>query len=448
LRLALLLPSLVTACAVQEKPLAEGTIDVVSARASTGVTTVGIVDWTVPAPADTAWIEFGADDTYGHTAAARDFDGTDARGLLLGVTPGAIVHYRVCAESEDTLYTSADQTWTAGELPASLHVPTLEDLAPDDAWGTYIMNGYVDIGSGQSSTWIADRTGEVVWYLPPREAFVLAARPSRDGRAVLYQYAEGVDGSAASQVCRLELDGETGSCVDTPYAHHDFVELADGSLAYPQSEEVDTEAGRLTSDNLAITRTDGSVDVLWRAIDNVPLPSGGGAGGMGWIHANGLWNDEASGAWYLSSYTQSAVYKIPAEGGLSEWTLGGEQNEFTFEGPEFGPQHAPQAIDGGLIVFDNSSTGNPSRAASYTLDEAARTATADIAFTNTDQTYAFAMGDAHLLPNGYVAVAYGSSSALAIFDPEGTEVLTGTNPQGAIATQMYVYDDLYTMTPN
>ena len=58
------------------------------------------------------------------------------------------------------------------------------------------------------------------------------------------------------------------------------------------------------------------------------------------------------------------------------------------------------------------------------------------------------MGDAHLLPNGYVAVAYGSSSALAIFDPEGTEVLTGTNPQGAIATQMYVYDDLYTMTPN
>lgn len=454
--LALVAVSLLAACTGDGGGLLgkdNGDFGAVSARLSTGVATVVIVDWTAFDGADEQWVEYGTSTGYGHQAPLRL--GHDDEALILGVKPGTKLHYRVGARVGDAVAYSADGTITTGELDLTLPTYDVSDDAPDEPWGQFVLTSSFNTGSGQTSVLLFNREGDAVWGFAVADGFIPAARPSRDGTAIVYLTYADVTDSENAQICRFDLGGEGQTCVATPYAHHDFVELADGSYTYTQEVAQRWETYDLVGDALVNLDTAGNTTQLWSSFDEItPVPTSQWSQhqlsrGIDWTHANGMWHDEDSGDYYVSFYYFEEVRKIDGASLTTDWVLGGDENDFAFDGPTFGPQHAPQRSGDSLYVFDNSTNGaGGSRIASYTLDEAALTATADVNWRHPDARHTNVLGDNHLLPNGYIATGWGDEGEMMIYSPEGDILWRYTPQPGVSSCQVYAFDDPYTMSPD
>lgn len=432
-----------------------GAFSRVDVHVSTGTATVIVVDWDSPGAVDAAWVEYGPTTAYGSVAPARDSQ--PPRAVLLGTPPGETIHLRVAAVvAGETLY-SDDLTATAGALPTNLPAFTVTDTSGGAPFGEYVLTGWFAAGPGESGVVILDRAGDVVWYSTPVEGFMPAARPSRDGESILYLVYDDVTHADHAQICRADLDGEHTTCLDTPYCHHDFVELADGDLACIEEVADTWEDYALVGDAVTVWHAGGGSTRLWNAFDHITpvyskewtehlMPRG-----ADWTHGNGLWYDEAEDAWYLSFYYFGAIYKIPGAGGPQEWVFGGDQSDFTLDGEPFGPQHAPQwdAATSTLYLFDNAESGEGgSRAASFQLDTTTWTATEVQSWRHANGRRAAVLGDNHFLPSGYVATAWGDVGEVRVHDPSGATVWEVAFTPGTSVTQAYTYDDLYTMAPN
>jgi hypothetical protein len=301
---------------------------------------------------------------------------------------------------------------------------------------------------------IFDRDGQVVWATPIIPGMYFAARPSRDGTALLTLWDEDVITTDTAEICRLDWDGEQSSCLATPGATHDFVELPDGSYTYGKDEPGTWKDYTLLGNTLTNITLDGVETELWNAWDEItPVElqdwaTHEGATPIDWTHFNGLWYDEPTEAYYLSFWMLSEVRKIPAATGQTEWIMGGENSEFLFNGSEFGPQHSPQLVDDGLLVFDNRFAADASRLVRYSLDEPGRSATQGTTIVHPEDVHTNAMGDAHLLPNGYYATTFGDAGDMYVFTPEGQTVWSMQPPPGVVTGQIYIYDDLYDLRPN
>lgn len=440
-----------------------GTLEAPTARLSEGVSTVVVAEWDAAAlaDADEAWIEFGPDTSYGTEAPER----SEGAAILLGTPASTDVHLRLVARIGDELEYSDDVVITTGTVPSGL--PTLAADSDSGAdFGRWLLTSFTNTGGGgggggggagggggTGSVAIFDRAGDIVWYTEPRDGIVLAAKPSRDGEAILYLWGDGPTDTSGAEICRVDLSGEDTTCLATPDATHDFVELADGSFTYGKSVDLTWGQYELVGNDLVNRTLDGVETTIWSAIDEIePVPTGtwegrGGAG-IDWTHFNGVWYDEPADTYYVSFLLLQEVRKIPAATGVTEWVMGGDENDFDLDGTMFGPQHAPQLIDGGLLVFDNGSTGTASRLAGYALDEDGLTATETLSFPHPDGGHAVAMGDAHLLPNGFYAASFGDTGDMFVFSPGGEVEWAMYPAAGVLSAQMYVFDSLYAIEPN
>jgi hypothetical protein len=429
----------------------DGSIASASIRLSTGVETVVIVEWTLGADADEVWIEYGADTAYGTEAPARADDASGGWGLVLGVPGEQEVHARVAASFGGEVVYSDDLSVTTGAPPSDLFPGDVE-VEEGAAFGEFVLTSYFAMGEGDTAAVIVDRAGNLVWYSHVDSGTILAARPSRDGTAVLYQVGDGPFASEDAVICRADLSGEDTTCTSTPMGHHDFVELADGSWVYPQAEVREWDGYDLVGDTLVSRAPDGTLTELWDAFDNItPVPTTEWdrmqtPDGVDWTHTNGIWHDEATGDWYLSFLHLQMIHKV--SGGMTEWVLGGDDNEFAFDGPEFGPQHAPMWVDGNLWLYDNSSrSAGGSRVAAYSIDATSMVATATVDWEHPDRDNSATVGDANPLGNGFVGSGWGELGDLMIWSAEG-EVVWRFEPGEAVAVgQVYAYDDLYSMAP-
>ena len=123
---------LFVACGPTSEKDSGGTVDdasfgEVTARLSTGTSTVVIVNWT--GAVEGAWVEFGADDTYGEEAPAR----TDGEAILLGNHATSEVHFRLGAQVDGASVYSSDQVITTGAIPSGIPSVATE-RTDDDAW--------------------------------------------------------------------------------------------------------------------------------------------------------------------------------------------------------------------------------------------------------------------------------------------------------------------------
>jgi len=431
------------------------TVGTVHVRVSTAIATVLVADWAPAEGADAEWVEYGTDTSYGSTAP------TDGPGhaLVLGLSPSATIHLRVVSQTGEVVTHSDDVALTTGALPEDLPaIPVDEDRG--DPFGTWLLTSLTSLVSsggssnGETSIVVFDRTGAIVWYTTPMSGFIPAARPGRDGRSIVYLWTETIASTDNSKICRVDLTGETTVCVDTPGATHDFVELADGSFSYGRDEFGMFEEYTLIGDTLTNMTPDGQSTELWNVWDEVtPVPSAtwdGRAPGsiIDWTHFNGMWYDEENDDYYLSFLLLEQVRKVSGASGTTEWALGGLDSTFSFVGTEFGPQHAPQVTDSGIFVFDNGDSSVPSRVAAYDLDLTRHVATETLSIPHPDGGHAIALGDAHLLPNGYLATNYGDTGDYFVFTGDGELVWAMYPAAGTMPGQLYVYDDLYRMTPN
>lgn len=424
-----------------------GVLVTASARLSTAIPTVIRVDWDAEGE---AWVEYGPTDSYGQTAPPRP--DAPQRALLLGIPESTAVHFRVAVRSGGVVSYSEDQSITTGQLELSA---TIRNAAIDDLgapFGEYVMFYAAPMtGEDLGAQVIFNRDRQPVWAGILRSDLVSAARPSRDGTAFVYQHATNLTDASGAQICRYDLDGESESCLDTPWCHHDFVELPDGRYACVRTVSEIWDGETLATDTITLWSPDGSSEEIWNALDEI-VPDNldevdRNLLGLDWNHGNGLWWDEPTDTYYLSLAHQESIHKIPRATGESEWVLGGDDSTFAVADP-FGLLHGPQAIEGGMMLFDNSSDAEGgSRVLSYRLDEDDWVASTDISWREPDGRTASALGDAHLLDNGYVAASFGFLGDVRVYTPEG-EVVWHYAPERTTTGQVYVYDSLYGMRPD
>ena len=154
------------------------------------------------------------------------------------------------------------------------------------------------------------------------------------------------------------------------------------------------------------------------------------------FHLNAVWLDD-DGHVIISAPQPAAklpksgwIKKINRQTGEVMWTLGGQENQFTFvgvtqaEGVEAFTGHAFYRLENGnVLIYDNGDTQGkrPSRVHEYKLDEASKVATYVWSYTPDKNIAGTGRGNAQRLPNGNTMIGWGTPRAGTAI-PAATEV--------------------------
>jgi hypothetical protein len=168
----------------------------INASLSSAIATVGIVEWSIDVPIQSAVIDFGRDQAAFEYQAPVDLMKASYRTLLLGMKPSTTYYARITAQGAGGPYTSDVFTLETGFLPNGL--PTLEVETLNEA-ALYAGGGFTvnctglssgpGIGNPSSDSWafIFDRDGDQVWAFELTDTQVSGcsrARMSVDGQSM------------------------------------------------------------------------------------------------------------------------------------------------------------------------------------------------------------------------------------------------------------------------
>lgn len=397
--------------------------DEVVAHISTAVPTVVIVSW--PAPADeevvAAEVRFGQVEAMPRTALAELDDG-NYTAYLFGLKPDRDVYYEpeITTAGGSTIGYEM-QTITTGSAPSGL--PNLEVTLYDDSqhFQGFLLTSILSVPPVPV---IIDRDGDYVWWwveegFPPRLSRTML---SHDGRSILFQFpSESATFLDPSDLVRMSIDGTSYEPVAGAIkGHHDFIELEDGTIALFMVDKRDVDQNMVTGDRIVELSQDGTETEIWNVWDHETYES---TMGLDWSHANALNYDEEQGVYYASMRNFDTIYKIDRATGDVLWRLGGDQSDFDFAGssnPEFHKQHQFEVLDGGILVFDNSTPENYySRAIEFVLDEQEMQATHVWEYLTDPPIYTYGLGDVHRFENGNTMVVWSTSGMIDEVDANG-----------------------------
>ncbi len=351
--------------------------------------------------------------------------------LLLGLKPDTEYRGEVTVETPDGPVASEPFTLATGPVPASL--PHLDHTVHD---ASRMPAGYVvtSVLAFPSAVVILDDEGDYVWWyqLGNEDAPVTRGQLSRDGEWMLFLVSELVLEDGAGEggdqpLVRVRLDGSDRREDGIPGAHHDFVELPDGSIGAIAHDlrEVDDEGVR--GDRIVELAPDGTLTEVWSIWDHVAYdPTQVLEPGTGWTHANALDYDEAEDAYYLSVRNFGCIYKIDRASGDILWTLGSPDSDFRL--PDggthfFALQHQFDVLDEGILVMDNGTdTAAGSRAVEVTLDLSLAAAEPVWTYAADPPLYTFALGDVQRLAGGETMVTWSTAGQIDLVDPAGAPI--------------------------
>ena len=144
-------------------------ISAISAELHGEVSTMVRVHWTQDRDADAVWLEFDPGDGGWRSSPALPRVAGQQSELVLGVPADTGFSFRVVADRQGVISTSADQSSATGSLPEDLPEPEpgswLSDQTSPEGW----VLGSVDVDGGSSYSgpfwlFIASREGRIVWY--------------------------------------------------------------------------------------------------------------------------------------------------------------------------------------------------------------------------------------------------------------------------------------------
>ena len=346
--------------------------------------------------------------------------------VLLGLKPETTYAVQLLRETTEGPVCSAVHEVTTGALPSGLPAHELEVV--DEGEGFLLVPSHPREGGGWVT--LVDADGDVVWYTL-REG--LRARISLDGRAVLlndFAFDPDDDGT----IIRVELDGTGEHELRVPGAHMDFVEVAPDTFATFGWER--DEHGSASGETLVRVEPDGTTTELWRASDDLGPPdhwSPGRSEPEMWAHLNHLEHDD--GAYYVVSRERREVYRIPADTGRVDWTLGPTGGDFAVADGgaplDFDPHSAVPTPDG-LLLFD---TGSPRSAwCSAALEYALDLDTMDVGqrwlYATDDCQVSDYLGNAVPLWNGHRLLVLAMSGQIDEVDADGRLVSRLRMPEG------------------
>ena len=413
------------------------TDDGIEVSLSEAIATVIIVRWTTETPS-AGRVEFGTDTTYGHTTPWTE-EGTEHEALLLGMQSDTLVHLRVDYGGE--LGQSEDLEMRTGPLPSGMPILSFEG-GPIDG---YLVSSLLGQACGPM---VLDAQGHVVWYLLEADGAEGCGRAwlSTDRRSVLY----GVMVDGTESIRRVSLDGTHLEDLDVPGFSHDFVEHADGTVAF-LAHDIRTigagaDATELWGDRLLERRPDGELVEIWNAWD-VYDPEDTAievTGGTSWTHGNALDYDPSTEHYTVGLRNPSALLHIERGSGEATWVLGGPTSTFTLGDDTTATdyQHQFTVLDDGVLVFDNrSSDVDTARVVEYAFD--GDTAHEVWTYETVPPLVIVALGDALRLDNGDTIVSWSTAGQLEQVDAEGELIWRINTDLGTAFGYLSHTDSLY-----
>ncbi|MCB9689281.1 MAG: aryl-sulfate sulfotransferase [Alphaproteobacteria bacterium] len=374
-------------------------------------------------------------------------------------------------------------------------VPAMQVLTDDAArctTGGYVLTSW--IGEDGSGVGIVDRRGRWVWSFDIDAAEegvrIGRARAGRDGASILYNLADAKLQEDYGETVRVAMDGSSETRTRTVNAHHDFVELPDGTqawLSYAIREMTDAEFGSnpgacsldgrgFDSDNdgvsdgciVAVTTvmegTEGEGtdhgDVVFDLFTDIPqavtthgAPDNFLSWAYDWDHGNSLTYVPSEDAYYVMSRWLDVMWKVDRASKSLAWQLGGEYSDFTASAADkFVHAHMSDAWEGGMLVYDNHNADEdgeqdgPTRIVEYAIDEGAMTYEAVWSW-QPDNSFDDILGDARRIPvDGcdHTLVTRAADAKLVEVDSSGTVFWEiGSTQPGAILTRSQFLPDLY-----
>jgi hypothetical protein len=389
---------------------------------SSKVPTVGIVAWSVDAPIDSAYVDFGRDQASFEYRAPVDLAEPSYRTLLLGMKPSTTYYAQVVAQAGASTYTSEVQSFETGFLPNGLPVFDVNDVNATALYAgggftvncTGITSGGFGGGAGRSWAFIFDKDAELVWAYELTETVVAGcsrARLSFDGKHLWSGNFSNVSPDGA--LMRVTMDGlgeeETYSL---PGRNHDFAVLPNGNILYFEQQNgggyTDGSEGPDTIKELD-PETGMTTDLYDQTRDfNAQIEDSNGS------HTNYVTYVPELDAVSFSLRHSSTIGLISYPAAELLAVFGGPISTFDISW-EF--QHGHHVLADHILIFNNNGSNGGSSVLGYQFDIAASTATEYFDYSSGNSSGAF--GDVKELPNGNVFVTYSTSGVMHEVSPEG-----------------------------
>jgi hypothetical protein len=427
------------------------------------VPTVVTLSWTSPL-ASQAWVEYGLDGELDQSTPVSDSCNTDHEVAVLGLKAGRSYSFRpVSMTPGGTRVEGPVRTVDLAAQPPGL--PAFEVSRPDageEEEGGFVLSSTLGVDNG----WVVilDRDGDPVWFHKADGALSITTTLSgRDHKSILHSQYDVQQRTDVGGTVRMSLaDGEP-QLTPTYLAHHDFVELPDGQLAWIQLElgtaEVDGEQVSVAGDRIVEApegEDPGEGSTVFSFLEDYSDPEpecvhfyadAFGTGAYDWVHANSLMYDDEEGAYYLMSKNLNALFKIDRTRGELIWQLGGEGStlELVGDGQPFTHAHMSHRWGDSILVFDNGYHQNPSRSrvVEYLIDEENKTYEQVWEYFDPDERFVQLLGDARRLPNGNTLVSWTSAGLLTEIDSEGAVVWQAESELGFSTGRVSWFQDLY-----
>lgn len=405
------------------------------------VPTVALVSWQADvADLEEAYVEFGPTSEYG-AYAPMEFDGEGTfSGHVLGMKAGTEYRLRATLVADGQTLTSGEYTLTTGLVPTEFPDLTVGIHEVGETAGGYVV---MSLLSQTPIMAILDRDGDFVWWYKPEGETYLAIRAtlSRDGKSILFMgtYAEQGGGGNGDEdederyLVRVSIDGTQVDIYQVDGAHHDFVELSDGGLAFIGSESREVPQGNISGATIVELSPDGTEEVVWTVWDVLEFDPDYMDGG--WTHANALDYDAGQEAFYLSIRNYDSILKIDRASGDVLWTIGGPFSDFEDDSGNSGfwdGQHQFDVLEDSIVVFDNQpAVPFTSRVVEMAFDEADGSTEFVWSYQPDPPFYCFGLGDANRLPNGHTLVTWSVAAQMEEVTPDGELVWQLNSALGA-----------------
>ena len=421
------------------------------------VNTLVHADWTTDEPA-VSWVEYGIDGELDMTTPKGE-PGTEHRFTLLGTPPLTEVSYRVVSEIDGKEHDIQGVIETGG-IPSDL--PDFQITVNEP--GLTSSDDYI-LGTAFGTVpcvYLIDRLGNWLWYKrvqPDKNPIELNFE--RGSNNILFNSFLIDHSEDDSNVTRVSIDGRVDEDIDTPFGHHAFTELPDGSIAYLAIEvrDYDVEGqGELipvVGDAIVVVPPDGGDPYTFWSVwddgfhhepawhdrwDSGFYPQGGD-----WTHANSLHYYDDSNTFLVSFRNLDMIAELDADSGEVLREFGGDTGyQLTDGSRSFNYQHdVSWTADGTLLLITTDDTINETTAVEYALDDDAQTMDEIWSHGDGENIYVLVQGTARDLDNGNRLVNFGSAGTVREVTLEGEVVWEMSVGAGSAFGNTVPFSDLW-----
>ncbi len=395
------------------------------------IPTVARVTWVTSEPTS-GFVRFGEAGVLSMTTPVTE--GTHHQQDLVGLLPESDYAFEVTVSLGDQTVSLGEQAFTTGALSGDLPSSELTSYDPEASAGGFTI---VPVQStGRCLTTVLDDQGRTVWAheIP---CITHRTRLAPDGSGFVSHSRVGPHDPVI--LSHVSFFGETIEEIAIEDSHHDFaivdtdtyavLSYTERSFGFDGGEEV-----RLVGDTIVEVNAEGETSVIWDLFDHVDPRyeevrqlSDWSEGAYDWSHSNYITYVPEEDAYYVSSRSLSALFKVDRSTGAHLWTLADNRGDFEVdEDPTLvSTPHSIEPVDGGLMLFNHRDieAGECSQAVRASLDSDLGTAERTWSYESFDCLGVDYLGNAWPLPNGNTLVVFSMRGQMEEVTPEGRVVM-------------------------